>query len=97
MQTANLVNSLQSTLSKGFAMSENDKPFEWISLSQAEQLPECEVTRRTLKRMMERGDVPEEHYKITLLADGKRHIVIDKNILSKLKYRGRGEYKRRKD
>lgn len=91
-------NTLQSlhinNTRKGNVMSEK---IEWISMSQAERLPECQVTRSTLIHMIDRGDVPEGHYKIIPLDGGKRIVKINKNILSKLDYRKRGEYPRKKD
>lgn len=82
---------------KANTMTEQKTNPKFISVSQAERLPECQVTRRTLIRMIDRNEVPEGHYQIIHLDGGRRIVQIDEYILPALNYRGRGEYDRRKD
>lgn len=65
------------------------KPIEFITVNAAADLEECPVSSETLRRMINRGDVPTGHWMKQPYGDGMIYF-IDKAILPVLNYRKRG-------
>jgi hypothetical protein len=77
-------------------MSNEEKAIEWLPLSEAVKLPEVPVTTQSLRRMIERGDIPEGHWMEVPFGESRKLYLIDKAILPKLDYRESGQRKKSK-
>jgi hypothetical protein len=62
---------------------------EFLTLNAAAKLPECKVSGKTLREMIQRGDVPDGHWMQQPYGDGVIYF-IDKAILPVLPYREGG-------
>jgi hypothetical protein len=69
---------------------------EWLTLNAAAELEECPVTGKTLREMIQRGDVPEVHWMQSPYGDGVIYL-IDKAVLPHLPYRRSGQRGKNKD
>jgi hypothetical protein len=63
---------------------------EWLTLNAAAKLPECEVTGKTLREMIQRGEVPDGHWMKQPYGDNVIYF-IDRAILPSLPYRKQGK------
>jgi hypothetical protein len=65
-----------------------EKPI-WLTLNAAAELPECLVTGKTLREMIQRGDVPAGHWMTSPYGDSVIYL-IDRAILPSLPYKKSG-------
>lgn len=75
------------------------KKIEWLTLNAAAESEDCPVTGKTLREMIQRGDVPEGHWMETPYGNSVIYL-IDRAILPSLNYRkpgGRGKQKDKTD
>lgn len=63
---------------------------EWLTLNAAAKLEECKVSGKTLREMIQRGDIPEGHWMQQPYGDSVIYF-IDKAILPYLPYRTQGQ------